>query len=57
MDNKRNKPREDANKAAHADGRAKQKTSRKPLRRVAEGPENLRQRAEWFDRRRRAIDK
>jgi len=57
MDDKRTKPREDANEDVRADRPADAKSSGKPLRRATEGPDNLRRRAEWFNRRRGDTDK
>jgi hypothetical protein len=55
MSNKPGKPRsEDSKKAdqsVNSDRPAKEKPAGKPLRRAGEGPNNLRQREEWFRRR------
>jgi hypothetical protein len=55
MNNKPGKsPREDSKKTDRevvSDQAADKSVTKKPLRPAGEGPENLRQRAEWFRRR------
>lgn len=54
MDRKAKPSREDSKQQdlpVESDRPAKKEAGGKPLRRAGEGPDNLRQRAEWFRRR------
>ena len=46
-----------ADQAVKSDRPASERATGKPLRRAGEGPDNLRQRAEWFRRRAGSGDK